>query len=125
MPVKPPSGNPEFYSELLRAIGTVTDVNQECSISIEQYTKDLPVIQAGAETSGNQQTGAFYVGVDLESYSNTSNDTIYSGTNTSTDDIFGVFKFDVNTVNTNVRVDAYALFDQLVLIQNGTCTVNY
>ena len=125
MPVKPPSGNAEFYSELLRAIGTVSDVNQECSISIEQYTKDLPVIQAGAEATGAQQTGAFYVGVDLESYSNTSNDTIYSGTNTSTDDIFGVFKFDVNTANTNVRIDAYALFDQLILIQNGTCTVNY
>ena len=78
---------------------------------------------AAAETS--QQTGGFYVGVDLESYSNTSNDTIYSGTNTSTDDIFAVFKFDVNNANTNVRIDAYALYDQLILIQNGACTVNY
>ena len=78
---------------------------------------------AAAETS--QQTGGFYVGVDLESYSNTSNDTIYSGTNTSTDDIFGVFRFGGQTAATNIRIDAYALFDQLVLIQNGTCTVNY
>jgi hypothetical protein len=127
MPVKPPNTYPEFYSELLRAFGTVSDVNQECGISIEQYRKDVPVAMAGAETSLASQTGAFYVGVDLESYSNTSNDTIYSGTNTSTDDIFGVFRFDAqgNGVTNNVRIDSYALFDQLILIQNGVCTVNY
>jgi hypothetical protein len=72
-----------------------------------------------------QQTGAFYVGVDMESYSNTSNDTIYSGTNTSTDDIFGVFRFGALAGANNVRIDSYALYDQLVLIQNGVCTVNY
>ena len=125
MPTKPPSTSAEFYSELLRAFGTVTDVNQECSLTIEQYTKDAPVMMVGAEGAGAQSTGGFYVGVDLESYSNTSNDTIYSGTNTSTDDIFGVFRFAGQVGATNIRIDAYALFDQLVLIQNGTCTVNY
>ena len=129
MPVKPPNTSAEFYSELLRGFGTVTDVNQECSISIEQYTKDIPVAIAAGEAS--QQTGGFYIGVDLESYSNTSNDTIYSGTNTSTDDIFGVFRFGAQTLANgnaatyNVRIDSYALYDQLVLIQNGNCTVNY
>jgi hypothetical protein len=125
MPVKPPNTKPEFYSELLRAFGTVTDVNQECSITIEQYNKDVAVEMAAAEAAGAQQTGAFYVGVDMESYSNTSNDTIYSGTNTSTDDIFGVFRFGALAGANNVRIDSYALFDQLVLIQNGACTVNY
>ena len=80
---------------------------------------------AGAEAAGAQQTGGFYVGVDLESYSNTSNDTIYSGTNTSTDDIFGVFRFAGQDAAVSIRIDAYALFDQLILIQNGACTVNY
>lgn len=130
MPVKPPNTPAEFYSELLRAFGTVTDVNQECSVSITQYTKDAPVAIGAGETT--QNTGAFYVGVDMESYSNTSNDTIYSGTNTSTDDIFGVFKFDAQGLDANqaaiinnIRIDAYALYDQLILIQNGACTVNY
>ena len=36
MSVKPPNTNPEFYSELLWAFGTVTDVNQKCSITIEE-----------------------------------------------------------------------------------------
>jgi competence transcription factor ComK len=127
MPVKPPNTYPEFYSELLRAFGTVSDSNQECGISIEQYTKDVPAAITGAEGSTASNTGAFYVGIDLESYSNVSNDTIYSGTNTSTDDIFAVFRFAAQGAGTtnNIRIDSYALYDQLVLIQNGVCTVNY
>ena len=52
-------------------------------------------------------------------------DSVYTGTNTSTDDIFFTPKFAGQTNAVNIRIDAYALFDQLVLIQNGTCTVNY
>ena len=67
-----------------------------------------------------------YVGIDLESYSNTSNDTIYSGMNTSSDDIFFVPRFsNSNAANTSVRVDSYALYDQLILINNGQVSVNY
>ena len=51
-------------------------------------------------------------------------DMVYTGTNTSTDDIFFTPKFAAQGGATNIRIDAYALFDQLVLIQNGVCTVN-
>ena len=70
------------------------------------------------------------MGVDLESYSNTSMDMVYTGTNTSNDDIFFTPKFAGQpTANgaqgaVSIRIDAYALFDQLILIQNGTCTIN-
>jgi hypothetical protein len=126
MPVKPPSTVPEMFSELLRAFGTVSDINHECGISYGQYFKDTPTTYTGSnETTTGQLTGAFYVGMDLESYSNTTMDNVYSGTNTSTDDIFFVPKFGAQGANTNIRIDAYALFDQLILIQNGVCTVNY
>ena len=132
-PAKAPNTIAEFYAELLRAFGTVSDVNYECSISLEQYTKDFPTIQAGAESplgtvGGNpalQNTGAFYIGMDLESYSNTSMDTVYTGTNTSTDDIFFTPRFGPQgAAASNIRIDSYALYDQLILIQNGVCTVN-
>jgi hypothetical protein len=124
LPVKPPNTVPEFYSELLRSLGTVSDINQETSITIAQYDKTIPVEQAGAE-SGTQNTGGFYVGIDLESYSNTSMDSVYTGTNTSTDDIFFCPKFTNQNAVGNIKVDCWALFDQLILIQNGVCTVNY
>ena len=124
-PNKPPNSVPEFFSELLRAFGTVSDINQECSVNGVLYSMDNPVDMANTEAAGASQTGSFYVGIDLESYSNTSLDTVYTGTNTSTDDIFFVPRFLGQNNSTNIRIDAYALYDQLILIQNGVCTVNY
>lgn len=131
MPIKPPNSVPECFSELLRAFGTVSDINHECAIDPTQYNKNIPVdVVAGADAAARalanvpQNTGAFYVGVDLESYSNTSMDMVYTGTNTSTDDIFFTPKFAAQAGATNIRIDAYALYDQLILIQNGVCTVN-
>jgi hypothetical protein len=126
MPIKPPSSRPEFFSELLRSFGTVSDTNHECAINAEQYFALVPIAITAAIVAANepQNTGAFYVGVDLESYSNTSMDMVYTGTNTSNDDIFFTPRFAAQGANTNIRIDAYALFDQLVLIQNGVCTIN-
>ena len=124
LPVKPPNTTAEFFSELIRSFGTISDINQECSVTIEQYQKNVPVAIGGAEAT--QFTGSFYVGIDLESYSNTSMDTVYTGTNTSTDDIFFTPRFGTpGNAAINIRIDAYALYDQLILIQNGVCTVNY
>jgi hypothetical protein len=52
-------------------------------------------------------------------------DSVYTGTNTSTDDIFWVAKYTNAAAVGNVRVDAWALYDQLILIENGVCRVNY
>jgi hypothetical protein len=127
LPVKPPNSVPEFLSELLRAFGSVSDVNHETNISFEAYNKNVSAaITSGVLPASEIYVGSFYVGLDLESYSNTSNDTIYSGMNTSSDDIFFVPRFSsANAANTSVRVDSYALYDQLILIQNGQVTVNY
>ena len=127
LPVKPPNSVPEFLSELMRAFGSVSDVNHETNISFEAYNKNVSAAITGAGAPATEAyVGSFYVGIDLESYSNTSNDTIYSGMNTSSDDIFFVPRFGaLNAANTSVRVDSYALYDQLILIQNGQVSVNY
>jgi hypothetical protein len=49
------------------------------------------------------------VGIDLESYSNTSMDSVYTGTNTSTDDIFFVPKFTNQNAVGNIKVDCLGL----------------
>ena len=127
LPIKPPNSVPEFLSELMRAFGSVSDVNHETNISFEAYNKNVSAAITSAVAPATEvYVGSFYVGIDLESYSNTSNDTIYSGMNTSSDDIFFVPRFSsANGANTSVRVDSYALFDQLILIQNGQVSVNY
>ena len=119
VPTKPPSTLPEFFGEFLRAISSVGDVNHECNIRYSQYNQSIPV------ASDPNGTACFYVGIDLESYSSTPLDTVYSGLNTSTDDIFANLRFAGQTADRNVRIDTYALYDVLINIENGQCQTFY
>lgn len=126
LPTKSPNTYPEFFSELMRSFGCVADINHESNVSVDGYSKQTPQTMTGANLPvGINTIGSFYVGIDLESYSNTSMSDVYTGTNTSNDDVFFTPRFAANTANTVVRVDAYALFDQLILINNGQVSVNY
>ena len=61
----------------------------------------------------------------MESYSSTPLDTVYSGLNTSTDDIFANLKFASQTADRNVSIDTFALYDNLINIENGQCQTFY
>ena len=114
----------QFFSELLRAIGCVSDVNHETNFSKDNYSADAPVAYTGAAVSSK----SFYAAMDLESYSNCSTDSIYSGYNSSVDDIFYNPVFNGQPVNpgaVNIRIDSYALFDSLIIIQDGVASVQY
>jgi len=119
VPTKPPSTIPEFFGEFLRAISSVGDINHECNLRYSQYAQPIPV------ASDNNGTGSFYVGIDLESYSSTPLDTVYSGLNTSTDDIFANLRFAAQGADRNIRIDTYALYDVLITIENGQCQTFY
>ena len=119
MPYKPPNTYPEMFSELLRAFGSVSDVNMESNIYYSTYCQPVPVAN---DVNG---LGSFYVGIDLESYSSAPLDTVYSGLNTTTDDIFANFKFAGQGGAINARIDTFALYDVLILIENGQCQVQY
>jgi hypothetical protein len=118
VPTKPPATIPEFLSEFLRSIGSVSDINHESNLRYSQYAQPIPVANDGA-------TASFYVGIDLESYSSTPLDTVYSGLNTSTDDIFANLRFAGQGAARNVRIDTYALYDVLINIENGQCQTFY
>jgi hypothetical protein len=85
-------------------------------------------LKVGREAGRQIQTGVsvalrsskFSVGFDLESYSAVDLSKTYQGLNTSTDDIFANFRFDAQRNATNIRIDAYALYDQLIVCQNGS-----
>jgi hypothetical protein len=52
---------------------------------------------------------------------------IYTGMNTSTSDIFFNASFDAQGAGKsyNVRIDTYALFDSLITFENGFAMVQY
>jgi hypothetical protein len=69
-------------------------------------------------------SGSFYVGLDLENYANSDKSAIFSGWNSNTDDIYFVGSFTAPSAIT-ARFDAFALFDTVLVFENGTCYVKY
>ena len=119
VPTKPPNTLPEFCCELLRSLGSPSDVNHECNIKPLSYFKKT----ADAATV----CGAFYLGLDLESYSNTDMTSVYSGYNSSKEDILFTPTFNPQPANNavDVRIDTYALYDCLISLENGVATAFY
>ena len=134
LPSKVPDSVAEMFSEVCKAIGSMSDLNHEPSIELASYTQDVPIANAGDSNvlaSNTYQTstvnsGSFYVGLDLENYANADKSAIFSGWNSNTDDIFFVPTFDANNpAIAAARLDAFALFDTVIVFENGTCYVKY
>ena len=155
VPSKPPDTLQEMFEEVLKAVGSISDLQH--SPSIEKFSYSLynsTSSTAAAQTLGsngaflvsvdapatttatslyptavsvsNNNSGAFYVGLDLENYCAASKDGIFSGYNSNTDDIFWVPTFQtVIGGNPQMRFDAFACFDQVVIFQDNTAFVKF
>lgn len=120
---------PEMFSEVLKAIGSMSDLNYQPSIEKSSYTQ----IKSNAVTAASEANGAgavgsgsFYIGIDLENYINANKDNIFSGWNSNTDDIFAIMNFAGPAAGpVTTRFDAFANFDTCVVFENGTAYVRY
>ena len=127
-PPKAPSTLPEMFAEVIKAIGSMSDLNYQPSI--EKYTYQLAASVANtmtleANNASNVSSGSFYIGMDLENYVNANKDNIFAGWNSNTDDIFAIMNFKANAGAPNVRFDCFSNFDQCAVFENGTCYVRY
>jgi hypothetical protein len=76
--------------------------------------------------SGNVNSGSFYIGLDLENYTSADRSTVFAGYNSNTDDIYLQANFGgVNSGVTSLRFDSYAMFDSVLVFQNGTAYVKF
>ena len=133
LPSKVPDTLPEMFSECVKAIGSMGDLNHQPSIDFTSYTQDAPVANAGDISvafgtayyaTSAISSGSFYVGLDLENYSNSDKAAIFSGWNSNTDDIYFMGSFTAPSAIT-ARFDAFALFDTVLVFENGTAYVKY
>jgi hypothetical protein len=113
VPSDKPNSPSQFYSEFLRAISSVGNLDHETNITRAMYTADAVAAAVSSK---------FAVGFDLESYSAVDLSKTYQGLNTSTDDIFANFRFGAQADARATRIDAYAFYDQLIICQNGGIT---
>jgi len=123
MPLKNPSTLPEMFSELLKAVGSMSDLNHHPAI--DNYTYTLVNSEVNGDTVINKNSGSFYIGLDLESYANSDKSSIFQGYNSNTDDIFLVINFSGSGATNNCRFDAFALFDSVVVFENNTAYVKF
>jgi hypothetical protein len=128
-PPKAPATPVEMFAECLKAIGSISDINQQPSIDKASYTLINSVNTAAlldtASSVSNQYSGSFYIGIDLENYANAPKDQIFTGYNTNTEDIYAMLNFGTQTGGNNVRFDAFCNFDCVLICENQTAYIRF
>jgi hypothetical protein len=128
-PAKAPSTPVEMFAECLKAIGSISDINQQPSIDKASYTLVNSVNTAAlldtATSVSSQYSGSFYIGIDVENYANAPKDQIFTGYNTNTEDVYAMLNFGTQTGGNNVRFDTFCNFDCVVICENNTCYVKF
>ena len=128
-PSKAPATPVEMFAECLKAIGSISDINQQPSIEKFSYTLqnsgNTAALLDTATSVSSQYSGSFYIGIDLENYANAPKDQIFTGYNTNTEDIYAMINFGTQTGGNNVRFDAYCNFDCVVICENQTAYIRF
>jgi hypothetical protein len=147
-PSKAPNTYPEMFSELVKTVGSMSDINHQPSIDLYSYCGSTSVYKgsstalaavsasnlcgplANTDTAtslaGTINSGSFYIGIDLENYTSADRSTVFAGYNSNTDDIYLIANFGgMDAVVASHRFDSYAMFDSVVVFQNGTAYVKF
>jgi hypothetical protein len=120
MPTKAPDNLPEMFAEVVKAIGSMSDLNYQPSIELFSYSANTnTAIAVGNSYQTNSYS--FYLGLDLENYVSAPKDSIFCGYNTNTSDIFAVINFGANAAVISTRFDAFAMFDSVIVFESQTC----
>jgi len=128
IPAKAPATTAEFFVEACKAIGSVSDINH-CP-TMNMYSYNVATNAANVETitlaSATAISSNFLIGVDLEVYANADKDSIFSGYNSTTDDIFCQAIFAGTGADVaSLRCDFFAMYDSLLICENSTAYVKF
>lgn len=124
MPAKAPNTTTEIFSEVLKAIGSMSNLDHHPSI--EKFTFNMNAsTQFSGANNASVNSGSFYIGLDLENYASASKDAIFAGYNSNTDDIYAIMNFGAQGGNVVTRFDAFALFDEVIVFDSNTAYVRF
>jgi hypothetical protein len=124
LPSTAPTSVPEIYSEAIKCFGSLADLQVQPSIDNTAYSLDVPNTVAGLTEASTEDSGAFLVGIDMEIYQNAEKASIFAGTNTNTSDIFYIANH-TPAGNVTILQTAFAVFDQVLVYENGVCYARY
>ncbi len=129
IPSSAPKSRSEMFSELMKSIGSLSDLNHHPSIDKESYELSSSIANTYiSELNGasSVQSGSFYIGLDVESFAAAEKDSYFAGLNTNYEKIYAVLNFGtVPTNNTPLRSDCFAHFDSLLICDKGVAYVKF
>jgi hypothetical protein len=126
VPSKPVDTVQECFQEAQKALASLSDLNYQPSVEKASFNQNAPVASVDSATSvSSASSGCFYAGIDLESYAGASKDTIFSGYNSNTSDIYWSPTFTAPSSVPACRFDAFANFDSVIVCENGTAYVKF
>ena len=111
---------PEMFAEVIKSMGSMSDLNYQPSIAKTPYSLAASTALTVANElnfSSAVGSGSFYIGIDLENYVNANNDNIFAGWNSNTDDIFAIMNFTRGAGVQPIRFDAFAMFDSCLVFR--------
>jgi hypothetical protein len=123
IPSKAPSSLPEYFCELLKAIGGLSDTNHEPAISTWNYGDSVvaPNTETATASALSTKSSCFAIGIDLENFPSSDKTRIFSGMDTTSSDIFAELTFAANGLTAPILINSYALYDVVLLFENGSC----
>ena len=148
VPPKAPSTYSEMFSEVVKSVGSMSDLIYSPSIEFMSYCGGVQKgLSATATSAANANTafavpqasgetgtaldpamigsGSFYVGLDLENYVNASNkEQFFAGYNSNTDDIYFMPNYAGIYNGVTVRYSNFVNIDSLLVFENGTVYAN-
>jgi hypothetical protein len=119
-----------MFNYYCSALGSPAALDYSPFISLYSYdTLAIPVASTEtANTAANNLTtisGSFGIGQELVSYPSANQDQMFSGRNTSTEDIYHNLIFNANATTPAVRLDYYCLHHAVIICENGQAQIRY
>lgn len=119
-----------MYNYYCSALGSPYSLSYNPLISL--YTYDTMAVPAATtetpNTAANNLTsiaGAFGIGQELVSFPSANVDQMFSGRNTSSEDIYLNLQFAANATTPAVRFDLYCLHHAVIVCENGQASIRY
>lgn len=119
-----------MFNYYCSALGSPYSLDYNPLISLYTYdTLTIPVVSAETANTavGNLSSisGAFGIGQELVSFPSANQDQMFSGRNTSTEDIYMNLIFAANATTPAVRFDFYCLHHAVIICENGSASIRY
>jgi len=122
VPTNPVAQDADFFNETAKVFGSLSDMNYQPSVDITSFTQNASVQTNTTALLAQTDSGSFATGIDICPYMGVDTDRIYSGVDTTTDDIF--YQPILSPASTGLYTfSVFACYDCMLVCENGSAYV--